>query len=76
MKRYAVKTRFVFDGEFYVAAENKAKARERVEKDCGLVMGGSIHTTLPDDDVDWEFPVHPDKAVMGIRREKCSKKNS
>jgi hypothetical protein len=66
MKRYVVKTRFVFDGEFYIAALNKAEAKDRVEKDCGLVMEGGIHSTLPNEDVDWNFDMHPEKKIVGI----------
>lgn len=35
-----------------------------VTRDCGLVLGGNIHTTLDDDDVDWEFDVHPDMQIL------------
>jgi hypothetical protein len=34
-------------------------AAEYVEKHCGLVLGGTIHSSLPFDEVDWEFPIHP-----------------
>ena len=60
MKQYAVKTRFMFEGCFFINAENKAQAREYTEKHCGLVLGRGIHSSLPDDDVDWDFPVHPE----------------
>jgi hypothetical protein len=46
MKKYAVKTRFAFTGTFFINAENKEEALERVEKDCGLVTGGGIHSYL------------------------------
>lgn len=62
-KTYTVKAKFVFEGEFQVAAENKAQAKEFVEKHCGLCLGGNIHTTLPDEDIDWDFPVHPKKVI-------------
>jgi hypothetical protein len=67
MKRYTVKTRFIFEGCFFIRAESKAQAKEYVEQQCGLVMGGSIHTLLPDEDADWDFPIHPDKEVVRIR---------
>ena len=73
MRKYAIKTRFTFTGTFFIAAQNKAEAREYVEKQCGLVLGRGIHSTLPDDAADWEFPVHPDMSVGRItytRREK------
>jgi hypothetical protein len=68
MKReYAVKISFVFSGVFYVKAESRAEAKEYVEKHCGLVMGGDIHSTLPGEDVDWHFPVHPDKVIDQVK---------
>jgi hypothetical protein len=60
-KTYTVKTKFVFEGEFHVKAKSKAEAREFVQKQCGLVIGGDIHSTLPEDVVDWNFDVHPQK---------------
>lgn len=48
-KQYTVKTKFVFEGEFYITAESKEQAKEYVMKHCGLVLGGDIHTTLPDE---------------------------
>jgi hypothetical protein len=65
-KRYAVKTRYVFEGHFYIKAMNKAQAREYAEKHCGLVLGRSIHSTLPADVVDWEFPIHPEELIRKI----------
>jgi hypothetical protein len=66
--KYAVKTRFVFDGTFYVEAENKAQAKEDEEQHCGLILGGNIHSSLPYEDVDWHFPIHPEKVIVGGRR--------
>jgi len=43
MKKYSIKTKFVFEGEFIVSAENKAQAKEYVSKHCGLCLGGG-HT--------------------------------
>jgi len=62
-KEYTVKTKFVFEGEFYVKAASLEQAREYVGKHCGFVIGGNIHSTLPKDDVDWNFNVHPKKIV-------------
>jgi hypothetical protein len=66
MKTFAVKTRFIFSGKFFVVAESKEQAAEYVDKHCGLVIGGDIHSTLPFDEVDWDFPVHPDTAIGRI----------
>lgn len=62
-KVYTVKTKFVFAGEFRIKAESKEQAKEYVAKHCGLCLGGDIHSTLPSDDVDWEFSVHPEKII-------------
>ncbi|GHV37244.1 hypothetical protein AGMMS49546_04410 [Spirochaetia bacterium] len=66
MKTFKVKTHFVFSGNFFVVAESKGQAAEYVKNYCGLAIGGNIHSTLSDDEVDWDFPVHPDKAIGRI----------
>jgi hypothetical protein len=66
MKEYAVKTQFIFEGMFYIKAGDKATAREYVEKHCGLVINSDIHSTLPDEIVDWDFSVHPKKLTGKI----------
>lgn len=67
-QRFLVYTKFVFDGVFDVIAENKEDARQKILQDCGLVMGGSIHTTLPNDEINWFFDIHPDKQIDNITR--------
>lgn len=62
-RSFSVRTRFVFDGSFVVKAENKTQAKEVVENHCGLVLGGTIHSSLPGDVIDWEFPLHPEKMI-------------
>jgi hypothetical protein len=73
MKKFAVKTRYSFTGTFYVNALNEAEAKQSVKDECGLVLGGNIHSCLPDTDVDWDFPVHPDTAILEIKRRKHAK---
>lgn len=68
MKNYEVKTRFVFEGIFNVKAENRQQAEEYILKHCGLVIGGDIHSTLPDDAIDWDFRVHPDKQIKSVKQ--------
>ena len=67
-QRFLVYTKFVFDGVFDVIAENKEDARQKILQACGLVMGGSIHTTLPNDEINWFFDIHPDKQIDNITR--------
>ena len=65
-KVYRVRTQYVFKGVFDVVAENKEEARQKVLQNCGLVMGGSIHSILPDGEVNWAFDIHPDKKIDRI----------
>ena len=57
-KVYRVRTQYIFDGVFDVVAKNKEDARQKVLQNCGLVMGGSIHSTLPDEEINWAFSTH------------------
>lgn len=52
---YRVRMQYIFEGVFEVVAESKEEARQKVRQDCGLVMGGNIHSTLPDEEVNWAF---------------------
>ena len=67
-KIYRVRTQYVFEGVFDVVAESKEDARQKVLQNCGLVMGGSIHSTLPDDEINWAFDIHPNKQIDGITK--------
>ena len=48
-KVYRVRTQYIFKGVFEVVAESREEARQKVIQDCGMVMGGNIHSTLPDE---------------------------
>ena len=67
-KVYRVRTQYVFEGVFDVVAESKEDARQKILQNCGLVMGGSIHSTLPDDEINWAFDIHPNKQIDGITK--------
>ena len=43
-----------------MVAESREEARQKVIQDCGMMMGGTIHSTLPDDEVNWVFSTHPE----------------
>ena len=64
MKKIEVKVRYLFEGTYTVAADDRNEARTMITRGCGLVLGGNIHTTLDDDDVDWKFDVHPDMQIL------------
>lgn len=74
---------YIFEGVFEVVAESMEDARQKVLQSCGLVMGGSIHSTLPDDEINflsnalnnsWVFDRHPNKRIDRITKvqKKCS----
>ncbi len=64
---YISKVQFVFEGEFRIRACSPLEAREQIEKHCDLVLEGAIHTSLPNKQVSWEFPQHPEKKIISIR---------
>ena len=69
-QRFLVYTKFVFDGVFEVLADSKEDAQQKVLQDCGLVMGGSIHSTLPYEEINWAFSTHPEVKAMRVTIQK------
>ena len=67
-KFYRVRTQYIFEGVFDVVAESKEDARQKVLQNCGLVMGGNIHSTLPEDEINWAFDRHPNKRIDRITK--------
>ena len=57
---YRVRTQYIFEGVFEVVAESREDAWQKVIQDCGMVMGGNIHSTLPDEEINWAFSTHPE----------------
>jgi hypothetical protein len=70
MGKYAVKTRFVFEGEFEVKAESAANAKRAVDEYCSACGLKAIESQLSKGEVDWDFPVHPEKIIGRVRRVK------
>lgn len=70
MNTYKVPVTFTFKGEFEIRAKNVSEVRELIQNHVGLVLGGDIHHTLNDDDIDWEFSIHSDKKIGIIKRER------
>ena len=57
---YRVRTQYIFEGVFEMVAESREDARQKVIQNCGLVMGGNIHNTLSDEEINWAFSTHPE----------------
>ena len=69
MIRYMIPVSFEFSGEFSIEASSLATARQYAQHHCGLTIG-TVHSTLPADQVDWSFSCHPTKKVgRGCRGE-------
>lgn len=50
-----------------MVAEDHDEAKQMVSEDCGLVLGGNIHTTLDDEEVlGWHFGTHPDMQILSV----------
>ena len=68
---YRVRTQYTFEGMFEVLADSKENAQQqKVLQDCGLVMGGSIHSTLPDEEINWAFSTHPEVKATRVTIQK------
>lgn len=65
---YRVRTQYIFEGVFEVVAESREEARQKVIQDCGMVMGGNIHSTLPDEEINWAFDIHPNQRIDKITK--------
>lgn len=63
---YRVRTQYIFEGVFEVVAESREDAWQKVIQDCGMVMGGNVHSTLPDEEVNWAFSTHPNVRTKQI----------
>ncbi|MFA7219002.1 MAG: hypothetical protein WC119_00555 [Synergistaceae bacterium] len=60
---YEVPVKFTFDGVFKVKAKSREEAVELVKNDCGMTMTNGVHSSLPEGNIDWEFPCHPEKEI-------------
>jgi hypothetical protein len=65
---YRVKVRYTFEGWYGIAAKDERQAREIAGRDCGLVIGGNIHTSNGMCVKEWEFGMHPEKRVVSSKR--------
>lgn len=77
MAKYDVRVRYSFEGTYKVVAEDRDEAERMIAEDCGLVLGGNIHTTRDDDEVtDWRFGSHPDMQILSVRERDGAGKES
>ena len=67
-KVYRVRTQYVFEGVLEVAATNREEAERKILEDCEMVMGRGIHSTLPDEQINWAFDTHPEEWIIKKKR--------
>ena len=67
---YRVRTQYIFEDVFEVLANSKENARQKILQNCRLVMGRSIHSTLPDEEINWAFSTHPEVKTKRITIQK------
>lgn len=73
-QKFRLKVRYTFDGYFTLRAASETKTAQLVREQCGAIIG-NIHTILSDDDeIDWEFDLHPDTTILQV--ETMSDQNS
>jgi len=63
-KIYRVRTQYVFEGVFEVTVTDREEAKRKILEDCGMVMGRGIHSTLPDEQINWAFDTHPEERII------------
>ena len=63
-KVYRVCTQYIFEGVFEVAATDREEAERKILEDCGMVMGRGVHSTLPDEQINWAFDTHPKERII------------
>ena len=61
MKTYTIPVSFVFKGEFYVKADSPSQALAFVDEHCGMTRHRGVHSSLPDELIDWSFSMHAEK---------------
>ena len=61
---YRVRTQYIFEGVFEVAATNREEAERKILEDCGMVMGRGVHSILPDEQINWAFDAHPEERII------------
>ena len=57
MRKYKIPVTFEFSGEFSIVASSLSAAQHYAQQHCGLTIG-TVHSTLPPDQVEWSFSCH------------------
>ncbi|OES24501.1 hypothetical protein [Alteromonas macleodii] len=63
LNTYRVPVHYVFVVNYDIVASSEQDACDIADRDCGLVLGGDIHTSNPESVTDWEADCHPDSSI-------------
>jgi|GEM_PF-488138 len=63
-KVYRVHTQYIFEGVFEVVATDRKEAERKILEDCRMVMGRGVHSTLPDEQINWALDTHPEERII------------
>lgn len=66
--KYVADVTFSFRGKIFIEADSVEDAKEMLNLHVGCTTDRFIHSTLNDEDVDWDFSVHADKRIHKIRK--------
>lgn len=58
MTKRTIKVQYIFEVVYKIKEDSDFEARRKILDHCGMVAG-KVHSTLPDDEIDWEVDVHP-----------------
>ena len=68
LKLFKANVTFTFKGDVQVYAEDREQAFELLQAQFEMINNDGIHTTLDDETIDWDFPVHPDKKITNLHK--------
>jgi len=74
MNKYTLDVVFSFKGNVTILADSEAEAREIFNKHFSVCLGRDIQTGSYDEEVAWAFPVHPEKQIFAVKKDKSATK--
>jgi hypothetical protein len=57
--KHTIKYKYIFEWTYTIEAESEDQALEKIKEHCWCTLNSSIHSTLPNKDVDRHFDSHP-----------------
>ncbi|MCE2615718.1 hypothetical protein LO761_02160 [Bacteroidaceae bacterium 14-104] len=66
MERIVYRARTLYVLKVYLRSQpqTERKPNGKILEDCGMVMGRGVHSTLPDEQINWAFDTHPEERII------------